>query len=190
MPQSKIIISALVAVIVLGGGYMALKSQETKDAVSQESVKTNEQGTEPKVNETETTGTPSGKKMAFSEFLKQGGAYKCTVNQNIQDTETQGVTYIDGDIIRADYTIEVEGLTMTSSMIVRDGYTYSWSSMAPQMGFKSKIAEAEPTANDIDTGMSDSYAWNADQIGDYNCDAWNPDKATFALPAGVTFTEM
>jgi hypothetical protein len=127
--------------------------------------------------------------MAFSEFLKQGGAYKCTVNQYMQGTDVQGTVFINGDKIHADYNIAVQGMTIDSSMTVRDGYSYTWSSMMPGTGYKSKVV----TSSDTSVGGTDTsgtYAWNAEQIGDYNCEAWNHDEETFALPTGVTFTEM
>jgi hypothetical protein len=54
MPQSKIVVLGLIAVIVIGGGYMALKSPKASPEVQEQSGKTNtEQVTEsePKVNE-------------------------------------------------------------------------------------------------------------------------------------------
>ncbi len=189
MTQSKKVIYALVAVIALGAGYLALKPatpEVAQPVVTQEQQEVVTNNTE--VLETPSVPTPSGKKMAFSEFIKQGGAYKCTVNQYVQDMEMKGTVYINGDMVRGEYAMQVQGMNVDSNMVVRDGYTYSWSSMMPT-GYKSKIVAPEETTNP-DTGTSGTYSWNAEQIGDYNCESWSPDEAIFALPAGMTFTEM
>ncbi len=130
----------------------------------------------------------SGKKMAFSEFLKQGGAYKCTVNQSVAGTDTAGTTYIHNGLIRGEYSTKTAGMNIATSLIVRDGYSYTWTSVAPTMGFKAKVVDNAV----VNTGaaMSASYSWNAQQIGDYNCEAWAADDSMFTVPASVTFKEI
>lgn len=139
------------------------------------------------VGEPNPATTPSGKKMAFSEFIKQGGAYKCTVNQLVEGIETKGVTYIDGKMIRGEYTTNTQGMSVGSTLIVRDGYTYTWTSMAPGMGFKAKVVEG---TGDTNAPTSASYSFNAEQIGEYDCQSWSVDASMFALPKDVTWTEM
>ena len=189
--SSKTLISVLIAVIVLGGGYMVLQSKNTEN----EEVRTDVVGDNgptgnnaKQSNETEETAVPNGKKMAFSEFLKQGGAHKCTVNQYIGDIETKGTTYISGDMIRGEYSMNMQGMDMTSTFIVRDGYTYSWSSMMPNMGFKSKVVASQSTT-DTSVEAHGTYSWNAEQIGDYNCEVWASDASLFVIPKGISFTE-
>ncbi len=130
----------------------------------------------------------SGKKMAFADFVKQGGSYKCNVNQNIEGSTTVGTAYISGGMIRGEYSTQAQGININTSLIVRDGYTYTWSSMAAGMGFKSKVVDSN--ASDTNTGMSGQYSWNAQQIGDYDCEEWAPDMTQFELPGGITFREM
>jgi hypothetical protein len=131
---------------------------------------------------------PAGKKMAFSEFMKQGGSYKCTVNQNIGGTESKGTTYMSEGMVRGEFVTVAQGMSMTASLIVRDGYTHSWTSMMPTMGFKSKVVTSAPSDTEADT--SGTYSFDGNQIGDYDCQPWTPDASMFALPSGTTFTEM
>ena len=42
-----------------------------------------------------TSDKPASKKMAFSEFIKQGGAYKCAVTQTVATMTTAGTVYLD-----------------------------------------------------------------------------------------------
>ena len=129
----------------------------------------------------------TGKKMAFSQFLKQGGAYKCEVKQSMSDFENSGTMYVSGKNMRGEFSTVAEGKTMISSFMSRDGYSYTWSSLTPGMGFKIK-AEAETSNEGAD--INGTYAWNADQIGDYNCENWVVDATKFELPKNVTFQEI
>lgn len=180
MSQTKIIISAIAALIVIGGGYVLFTQSKTATPNTQMGA-----GAETKSTEVAVT---SGKKMAFSEFMKQGGSYKCTVIQSVNNTDTKGITYMDGGMIRGEYNISTQGMSITSTLIVRDGYTYTWTSMAPGMGFKARVVEQEAISEKA--GMSGTYAFDAKEIGDYDCTPWTPDASMFALPQGVTFTEI
>ncbi len=180
--STKIIIAVIIIALLGVGGYMLFAGQDEAVVTAENSSDTN------------TAQESEGKKMAFTEFMKQGGTYKCEVNQNIGDTTTQGTTYMDGGMIRGEYVTQVQGMTVSSYSIIRDGYSYGWSSIAPTMGYKVKLdtAATSNTSADVNTNTSTSgsYTFNAETIGDYNCEAWTADASMFALPAGVTFREV
>ncbi len=137
----------------------------------------------------ETTNPTAGKKMAFSEFLKQGnGDYKCTVNQDVNGSVTVGTTYPSGGMIRGEYNTKVQNMNVDSTFIVRDGFSYSYTSLAPTMGFKVKVVE--PKEGDVSTATSGSYQWNAQNIGDYDCEPWTVDPSKFTIPTNITFQEI
>ncbi|HEV7702226.1 MAG TPA: hypothetical protein VGO63_02165 [Candidatus Paceibacterota bacterium] len=169
--MSKTLISVLVLALVIVGGYFIVKAN--KGGYAAPTVSTEE-------NTSDTSNIPaqSGKKIAFSEFVKQGGSYKCDVKQAMSDFENSGVVYMSGGKIRGDFSTIAEGRPIDSSFVVKDGYTYMWSSALPTMGFKVKV-NADATA-------SGEYNWQ-EGVGDYNCEPWTADEATFTLPASVTF---
>jgi hypothetical protein len=185
--KSLILIVGLVVVVV--GGFLFLKSQSgTQPATTVQDSST--AVTQNKQLEPQASADANAKKMAFADFIKQGGAYKCTVSQKVENTDTKATIYTKGDMVSGKYTMEMQGMTMDSSFIVRDGYSYSWSSMMPTKGFKMKIdTAAQPNAT-ANADMSASYAFNASQVGDYNCEAWSGDDSVFALPQTVTFTDV
>jgi hypothetical protein len=160
--MSKTTISILVVALVVVGGYFIVKAKKAES---------------PEVANMETNTQSTPKKMAFSEFIKQGGAYKCDVKQSMSDMENSGTVYIDGTMISGEYSTIAEGRKMDTNFILKDGYSYTWSSTLPGMGFKIKIPES---ANDnVDASASGDYSWNANQIGDYNCEPWmHKDKYT------------
>jgi hypothetical protein len=180
MTQTKTIILAVIGVAVIIGGYFIIKSN-TSPSVGDEVVVTQ--------TELETAAPEAtGKKMAFSQFVKQGGSYQCTVHQYIGDMDTMGTTYIHNGMIRGEHTTEIQGMTIDTTLIVRDGYSYTWTSLAPNMGFKAKVTDMTNTDTSVQT--SGTYSFNADQIGDYNCESWKEDVSVFEIPSGVTFQEI
>ncbi len=171
----------LVAGIVVAGGYSVANNRKSAEVALQTELK--------EINKAdgENTEKPAGKKMAFSAFVKQGGSYKCEVKQYMSDVENSGTVYLNGTNMRGEFSTIAEGRTIDTSFIFTDGFMYTWSSALPSMGFKIK---ADPKVENPNASASGTYAWNADQIGDYNCEAWTADTVKFTLPAGMTFKEI
>ncbi|MDQ3075947.1 MAG: hypothetical protein M3Q34_02370 [bacterium] len=178
MSKTKIILTFVLIVIALGGyGLIFQKSklENTAPMVSNEF-------------ESETKVQPTGKKMAFSEFIKQDkGAYKCEVKQAFSDMENSGTIYMNNGMMRGEFSTIAEGQPMDSSFIMKDGYAYNWSSTLPSMGVKVKVLTS---ADDNGREAKETYTWNAEQIGEYNCEEWKVDESKFALPTRINFTEL
>jgi hypothetical protein len=176
--MSKATIGALVVLVLIVGGYFAFKGDKQVDTLNIY----NGNGTEVK-NE-------SGKKMAFSQFIKNpNGSYKCEVKQAMSDMENSGTVYISDGNIAGDYTTIAEGRTMKTWFIMRDGYSYMWGDMMQGSGFKVKIPQVDTTTN-TNANTSGTYSWNAEQIGDYNCEEWKVTEATFKVPTNITFKDL
>lgn len=180
-------------VVVAGGIFYGVTSYVDKDnaTVTPIVATTTEEvvvatTTESSTSTSTASTTPAGKKMAFSEFIKQGGSYKCTVTQTVATMTTNGTVYIDGSKIKADFAVSVAGQSINTTMIVRDGYTYTWTSNAPTKGFKTKVATGGQ--GDSSTGAKGTITWDGSQIGDYSCDPWVAQASMFELPTTVTFT--
>ncbi len=160
-------------IVLLVAGYLVFSGGKADENKGTEDLTKEEQG---------------GKKMAFSEFVKKGESSKCEVKQYVSDMTSKGTVYIDGDRIRGDFSTIVDGKTMISSFIMRDGNSYSWSSALPSMGFIVKVDNG--AGSDANANANGAYSWNAEQIGDYDCEPWVADPSIFALPREVTFREV
>lgn len=178
--NNKVIAIVVGVVVVLGGVYFAMKG-DSGSVSDTNSIAVGEQ------NPATPTENTSGKKMAFSEFMKNGGSYKCTVDQNVQGMTSKGTVYINGSNIRGEFNTSAQGMNVDSNFIMKDGYSYSWSSMMAGQGFKVAVNQNTTGSG---AGTSGQYSFNSEQIGDYNCEAWNSDSSKFALPGGVVFTEV
>lgn len=169
----KIIIGVLVLGAV-GGGVYYYSTPAVKEVKS----------------ETASTPEVSGKKMAFADFIKNDtGSYKCTVHQSVANTESTGTVYVANKMISGQFTTMYNGQKIDTSFIMRDGYSYGWTSMMPTMGYKVKV-DTDIQAANTNAAASGSYSFNAQQIGDYNCEIWAMDESKFAVPASVTFKAL
>lgn len=175
--DKKVVGTVVAVLVVVIGGYFAWgMSKDSNTEVNQD-----ENGSS---IEDINTRAEDGKKMSFGNFLKQGGAYTCTVSQYVGDVESKGTVYINGGNVRGEFSTSVSGVNMQNYFLVKDGYSYSWSSMMPSKGYKVAV-------NDSTGGSASAqYSWNSDAIGDYNCEAWNVDNSKFSLPSGTVFTEI
>jgi hypothetical protein len=191
MSHTKII--SLMAILAVGAGLVYVIGFRSIDkSGNQESTKGQQISDETvdisDIRAEEPIPVPSEKKIPFAQFIGQGGSYKCTVQQYVENFESKGTTYVHNGMVRGEFTTAVDGMNMDSQMILRDGYTYSWSSMMPTMGFKISV---QPPEN-VDTGApaTNSYAFNAEQIGDYDCEVWTPDMSKFEVPTNITFKSI
>ena len=189
----KIVMGTLLFAVV-GGGFYGVTSYVNKDtAVTPLQVVATTTPQAEVVVATTTTQTaasttsekPSGKKIAFSEFMKQSGSYKCTVTQTVASMTTNGTVYLDSGKVKADFAVSVAGQSISTSMIVRDGYSYTWTSNSPTKGFKTKIIAK---VGDSSASPKGTYTWDGSQIGEYSCESWIADDAMFEVPKTVTFT--
>jgi len=179
--SNKVIAIVVGVVVVFGGVYFAMRGGSDKVADTN-SIAVGEP------NGSGTTENTSGKKMSFDAFLKQGGSYVCNVNQSVEGMDSRGTVYVNGANVRGTFNTTVSGMKVDSEFISTGGYMYTWSNMMPGKGFKAKVSAT--AGGDASTGTSGQYSWNAEQIGDYDCQPWSVDSAKFAMPSGIVFTEI
>lgn len=188
----KTIVGILLAGVLGGGAYYTMVYMQN-DVAQGEMAATVE---EEKKAETEegvpivADGTPiTEKDMSFSELMKKTGSYECTVKQSIMGVSTDGKVAIKGGRVSATFTTSMQGQTITTNMIAKDDYTYTWSSMSPT-GMKVKMTTTGTTTPQATTQTSGSYAWNNSTIGSYSCVAKDVSDSVFNIPTSITFNEM
>jgi hypothetical protein len=96
--------------------------------------------------------------------------------------------YISKGNISGDFKTSVSGMNMETFFIVKDGYSYTWSSMMPNIGYK--VAVNQNSSVNTGASASGSYSFNAEQIGDYDCKPWTPSDSKFSIPSSIKFTEI
>lgn len=163
------IVTFVVVIVIIVGGYLIFSKREAAAPVTTQEAQQEE------------------KKMAFDQFIEQGkGSYRCTVRQQVQGQETVGTVYVQDSKVRGEFNTKVQGTNVDTTFVVKDGYSYTWSSAMPSVGFKTKVALPEAQTGGATSG---TYSFNANTIGDYDCVEQVIDESRFAIPS-ITFTEV
>ncbi|MFZ2522405.1 MAG: hypothetical protein WAX44_00510 [Minisyncoccia bacterium] len=185
--STKTIGSIVVVLIVVVAGYLFFGNKSTDDKVMESGEVMENKTLEVSTNTTgNTTESQMGKKMAFSDYMKGNGSYKCDVHQDFSGTDSHGIIYISGGMVRGDYETSIQGTTMQMTMVVKDGYSYTWNSMMPGSGFKSKITEGSNSTKQTPS----NYSFDANQIGEYDCQSWTPESSKFSVPTNIKFQSV
>lgn len=167
MPVKALV--ALVAVVVVGGGAWYFSSQSSS---APGNTSASPQNTETTSEQTEGT---------LGDLLARTGSWSCTVQATHEGGGSEGTTYIANSQLRGDFTARMQGMTVQTSFIAKDGYMYTWSDMLPQ-GMKVKMESAGGTSGG--QGMDPSTKVS------YSCAPWTVDESKFALPEGTEFFEI
>ena len=185
--MSKTAITILISAVIIIAAVFLITKKPATDTNSDMSPVGQTQTNE---NQTGADYQPNGKKMAFGVFAAQGGSFQCTVTQHVGGSDTAGKVWLDGKKIHGIFSTVVQNQAITSNFTVIDDYTYAWTSMSKN-GFKIKNAPVTADGNTSSgAAASGSYSWDASQIGDYECTPWTSTDSIFALPAGITFSEI
>lgn len=189
--MNKTLLWVVIGVVVVGGGIAIAATSHRGELKKDQSVITGEQNVDGSVKPGDQSQAPAaagGKKMAFGQFVKQGGSYQCTVDQYLDNynIKTTGTVYLDSGKIRGSFSTNYNNTKIDAYAIVKDGFAYSWTSMG-NMGFKTPVVETDGGAESNVTVSGNTYNFNMNQIGDYNCEEWKADASVFVLPTSVTF---
>jgi hypothetical protein len=180
---------ALIGAVFYGvGSYVSYDGAPTPLKTESVATTTVMEPTSVATTTTEASSTkPTGKKIPFAQFLNQGGSHMCTVNQTIGTVTSEGTVYIHDSFVMANFSTTLAGHQIDSTMVIRDGYIYSWTSASQTTGVKVKMltAQEQESASASQTVRS----WNPNQVGDYSCKDWVADDTKFTLPKTIVFTE-
>lgn len=137
--------------------------------------------TPPIQNEEEITETESASGSGtLSSLMAMGGNMECGVSISEGGFNSAGVVFIAQDQVRADFNSSVAENSFTSSLIQRDGFIYTWTSIMPQ-GFRFPVSVPD------ENGETEGF--EATDFVTYECKPWTPEQSKFELPSGVTFED-
>lgn len=132
---------------------------------------------------TTTTQGKNGKKIPFTDFISKGGSYKCTVTLTVATGTSAGVVYFHDRQVRGEFTSLSTGASVATTVVLRDGYTYSWVGVSPIKGYKTKSVSGSRSSPSTEV-----REWETDKVGDYSCVTWSADDSIFELPKTISFT--
>lgn len=191
----------IIGVVLIGGvglgGYMVTSFMKEDVSVMEREQKalSQEQKNESATSTGNTSSvasfgneTVTNKEMSFTNLLSKGGSYMCDITQTVSGVATKGKVYVSEGFIRGDFTTQTQGMSISSYMIMRDGYTYTWTNMAPTTGYKVKVPTGVQASSTTKT--QGAYSWDTTLVGEYSCVPWAKDVSKFEVPSTVTFTTI
>lgn len=147
-----------------------------------------------KMQKSNTSGTGSedtGPK-SLKDLLSAGIAQKCTFSTTDESGTSEGVTYVSGGKVRADFSSTVEGKVVKSHMISDGKTNYIWTD-GEKTGFKMTVEQTSTTESDVPSSSTDtsvSSQVDLNEKADYKCSAWIADDSLFTPPSDVEFQDF
>lgn len=125
----------------------------------------------------------------LESIMGLGKPYVCTFSKSDATSIIAGVLHTDGDKVYSEFRIRTDLAEddFSSFLILRDGESYTWSSLH-NLGYKGQIASsasvnASPQEQAQIIGLEDEMP--------YECEPWqDPDETIFETPPWITFMEL
>lgn len=173
MKNKKLLIigGIVIAILVVGGVFLATRSKDDK---SQQSAQTN--------TEASGAGTES---TSLNSLLSSGQNKKCTYSYKDESGNTSnGTVYITSGKMRGYFTATTANGEVKSNILILDSGQYGWQE-GSATGYKFNI-------NTDNAQQQNQSQQSVDQNKnyDFSCTSWSVDDSQFAMPAGVTFTDL
>lgn len=186
------IIGALLAVVVVGGGYYVMSSGSlsmeggvnvatgdvTGDGV--DDVMVSDKAT-PKLMEKAAAFTGS-----FFDLATRGGNYTCTISSSGTNNSTTGTVYVSGANVRGEFTTTASGRTVDSNMLKLADKVYVWGAGMPQGiimdATMTDTSGESPAMSGSGKEMQQEYGWD--------CVATGADASKFVKPSNIEFMDL
>lgn len=120
----------------------------------------------------------------MEDLYKKWGKMTCTMTTIEEGVQMNGTLYIDGKKMRTDMKWSAQGMEFEMSTLIKDGYSYSWTSMSNE-GWKVAYDEEE-----VEEGMNDAATdTDTDSPMSFTCKR-GVSGVDFDLPSGIEFKEL
>jgi hypothetical protein len=182
---APLIIIAIVAVLAIGGGAYVVSKNKAKAPAEGDNAET-QANANADANANANANLGVNAKGSLRSLLGLGKNVMCTFKSEAGDVVSSGTVYVAANgNMRGDFKMGANADTQSSSMMVKDGYSYVWSG---KQGVKMK-ASAEASAQAGAEGEAKQTV-NLDEQVDYSCSNWTMDASKFTLPSGVEFIDL
>ena len=182
------LVIAVIAILAIGGGvYVVSKNKQAKNAELQDNADTQANANaDANANANANLGINAKAKGSFRSLLALGKNTQCSFTSVKDGVTSSGTVYIAASgSMRGDFTSESSSGTQTSSMILKDGYSYVWSG---SQGAKMNVATS--ASGSAGASAQTQQSVDLDSQVDYDCAAWSVDESKFTLPSGVNFLDI
>ncbi len=128
-----------------------------------------------------------------ADMFKKEKPLECYTEMATPEGSVKAVYYFDNknEMVRVDMQVigTSDGINITSSSIIRDGWNYFWDDVMNKDGMKMRIDEDD--AGDY-SDAEESYSGSFDMNEEFNfrCKQWKVDQSKFALPKDKSFKDL
>jgi hypothetical protein len=185
MKNFALVVSVVAVAVLVAVLYLVFSGSERSS--SEDNISSSPVGIEKAPETQPTSGTAT-----LASILERGEALECSINYTDDNSGqvVEGTYFTKAGAVRGDFVVPGINGTMVSSMIVRDGFMYSWSEIEGETyGMKinlETLAEQKAT----NTGPDTRETVPMDSSVNYNCKAWlNLDDSIFETPTDVLFKD-
>ena len=180
------LIIAIVAILAIGGGaYLVTKNKGAKVNTQVEGDVETQANANADANANANANLGINAKGSFRSLIGLGKNTQCSFTSVSEGVTSSGTVYITASgNMRGDYNTKTSSGVQTSSMILKDGYSYVWSG---SQGAKMNVTNMGGSAS---AGAQAQQSVDLDSQVDYNCKDWSVDQSKFTLPSGVNFLDL
>jgi len=131
----------------------------------------------------EIPGTVGSTPTSLNQLAALGTPQKCTFADETANVRSEGVVYVGGGSVRADFASAEGTNTATQGhMIQSGGEVYTWvDGMAQGYRMSAQETQGNPDAQ---------KAFDPEKRVDYRCESWSPDPSAFTPPANISFVSI
>jgi hypothetical protein len=136
----------------------------------------------------------------LTEAFNSGESYECAFHFDTDMASTTGIVYIREGVLAVKSSITSAQGDLYNHVVIKDGFSYSWSSLDSNNGIKVKIPQNVESATSSDTSLSSSsvsnslpqinYAWNNNTPQPTSCIKKEVNMSFFEIPSTMTFKEL
>lgn len=119
------------------------------------------------------------------EIFKKWEPTTCTFKIIDEKQTYDAIMYVDGKKMRYSMNWKIEWNQLESNVIIKDGFSYSWSNMGTEW-FKIKN---DLEKNNTDSQNTQGQGQEMNQKYEFNCKKW-VDLTVFELPSNINFQEF
>jgi len=179
------LIVAIIAALAIGGGVYVVKKNKAKVSTEDNVDTQANANADANANANANLGVNAKAKGSFRSLMALGKNTECSFTSVNDSVTSSGTVYITASgNMRGDYTTTTSSGTQTSSMILKDGYSYVWSG---SQGAKMNMASL---GNSASAGAQAQQSVDLDSQVDYDCKDWSVDQSKFTLPTNVNFIDL
>lgn len=188
--MKKILIGAIVGALFLAGisAYLMFRPNPVTNSSTETSSLENAKESE------EVQYEPFSGVDSLMNLLVLPGAYECTMSLNIDSgvpTATEGTFFFSNGKLRSDMVVDAMGTKVVTSVIIKDGVSYSWSDMdGVTQGVKIQLDKYTEAAVEGST-VTPKEMETIESAIKYDCKPWSSkDDSVFELPQDILFKDF